>query len=84
MAESFAARELGPDTAHVSAETLRAGLATSGQYLLWTVLAEKDTVTPDHHWPDYGQPILRSARTLHAGGATSNVTVWILPSDISV
>jgi hypothetical protein len=60
MVENFAARETGPDTVHVSAEALRVGLASNGQYLLWTVLAEKDTVAPDYHWPDDGQPVLRS------------------------
>ena len=60
MVESFAARETGPDTVHVSTETLRSGLASDGKYLLWTVLAQKETVTHDHHWPADGQPILRS------------------------
>ncbi|WP_322750801.1 MULTISPECIES: hypothetical protein [unclassified Frankia] len=58
--ESFSARETGPDTVHVSVETLRAGLASNGQYLLWTVLAEKDTVTLNYNWPDDGQPVFRS------------------------
>jgi hypothetical protein len=102
MVESFAAREPGPDTVHVSTEALRVGLASNGQYLLWTVLAEKDTVASHHHWPDDGQPVLRSysasylfdgvqirlldanARTLHAGGGTSNATTWSLPPDIPV
>ncbi|AIG74334.1 Hypothetical protein AJAP_07085 [Amycolatopsis japonica] len=60
LAESFAAREPGPDTVHVSAELLRSALASNGQCLLWTILAEKDTVTPDHHWPKDGEPVSRS------------------------
>lgn len=60
MVESFAARETGPDTVHISTETLSAGLASNRRYLFWTVLAEKDIVTPNFRWPDNGQPISRS------------------------
>ena len=102
MVESFSAREMGPDTVHISADTLRAGLASNGRYLFWTVLAEKDTVATDPVGPMTGSrfraatrrrtcsTVCRSgcwtpiARTLHAGGGTSNVTTWSLPLHIPV
>ncbi|MBB4910689.1 NACHT domain-containing protein [Actinophytocola algeriensis] len=69
LAESFAAREPGPDTVHVAAGTLRDAVASNRMCLLWTVLAEKDTVTPDHQWPPDGHPVSRtySATYLYDG-----------------
>jgi hypothetical protein len=60
LAESFAARQTGPGTVHVAAETLRNALASNSMCLLWTVLAEKDTVTPDHQRPRDGHRVSRS------------------------
>lgn len=58
--ESLAARTVGPDTVHAVAGALSAGLAANGQYLLLTLLGEKQTIEPDHRWPADGQPFLRS------------------------
>ncbi|MEU4218257.1 hypothetical protein [Actinoplanes sp. NPDC026623] len=60
MAESFAARETGPDSVHVRADVARAGLAKEGKVLFWTILAEKETTLPDHRFPRDGRPLLRS------------------------
>jgi hypothetical protein len=59
-AASFAARGAGPDTVHVTAEALSAALTANRQCLLWTVLAAKETVTPDHRWPADGEPVYRT------------------------
>jgi hypothetical protein len=101
-AESFAAREAGPDTVHISAEALGAALAANRQCFIWTILAAKETTITDHNRPANGQPVFRSfsasylhdgthillidanARTLLAGGGSSNEGPWSLPSDISL
>lgn len=69
LAESFAARQAGPDTVHVSADALASALREQGRYLLWTILAEKETVTAGHERPADGEPIFRtySASYLHDG-----------------
>jgi hypothetical protein len=59
-AESFAARGVGPDTVHVTAEALGPALAANRQCLLWTVLAAKETTMPDHQWPAHGEPVFRT------------------------
>jgi len=59
-AESFAARGAGPDTVHVTAEALSPALTENRQCLLWTVLAAKETTTPDHQWPAAGEPVYRT------------------------
>jgi hypothetical protein len=59
-AESFAARGVGPDTVHVTAEALSPALAGNQQCLLWTVLAAKETTTPGPEWPARGEPVFRT------------------------
>jgi hypothetical protein len=60
VAESFAARGVGPDTVHVTAEALSPALKENQQCLLWTVLAAKETTIPDHQWPADGEPVYRT------------------------
>jgi hypothetical protein len=60
FAEAFAARPAGPDSVHIIADALGSGLAENRQYLLWTVLAEKETIAPEHRRPHDGQPIART------------------------
>jgi hypothetical protein len=59
-AASFAAREAGPDTVHVTAAAISAALIANRQCLLWTVLAAKETTAPDHRWPADGEPVYRT------------------------
>jgi hypothetical protein len=59
-AESFAARSVGADTAHVTAEALGPALAANRQCLLWTILAAKETTIPSHQWPIDGEPVFRT------------------------
>ena len=81
--ESFAARSVGADTVHVTAEALGRALAANRQLLLWTVLAvkAKETTHPNHQWPIDGEPVFRtysasfifdgtSSRLLDAGART--------------
>jgi hypothetical protein len=68
-AESFAAREEGPDTVHTRAELLARGLAANEKCLMWTILAAKETTFPEHEWPVPGEPVFRtySASYLYDG-----------------
>src|SRR5215470_17256277 len=70
-AESFAARGAGPDTVHVTAETLSPALTANRQCLLWTVLAAKETTTSDYQWPADGEPVFRTYSASYLFDGTS-------------
>ncbi|MBQ1051837.1 hypothetical protein KBX50_25665 [Micromonospora sp. C51] len=70
-AESFSARETGPDTVHVTAEALIPALAANQKCLLWTILAEKETTLSDHRWPADGEPVFRSYSATYIFDGTS-------------
>jgi len=70
-AESFAARGAGPDTVHVTAETISPALTANRQCLLWTVLAAKETTIPDHQWPADGEPVFRTYSASYLFDGTS-------------
>ncbi|SFJ52788.1 hypothetical protein SAMN05216275_109279 [Streptosporangium canum] len=71
VVESFAAREVGPDTVHVTTEALSAALTASGQCLLWTVLAEKETTASEYQRPPDGEPFSRSYSASYLFDGTS-------------
>ncbi|GAA1563690.1 hypothetical protein GCM10009827_101620 [Dactylosporangium maewongense] len=70
-AESFAARGVGPDSVHVTAEALGPALAANQQCLLWTVLAAKETTSPDHQRLADGTPVDRTYSATYLFDGTS-------------
>jgi hypothetical protein len=59
-AANFSASELGPDTVHAATPTLSAALQARRKLLLWTIVAEKETITHEYSGPRDSEPISRT------------------------